>query len=175
MGWSMLKPQDIVVVLKILAKGEEHWAQGSLASELGMSASEVNAGIKRALKSGLLRKNNQKIIPMKQAIEEFLIHGVKYVFPVERGEPSRGIAAAHAADVFKDKLLSSDELPPIWPDPEGSVNGFSFKPLYKSVPFAVKNDPLLYDYLSIVDVLRSGRAREISIAKKMIHEALEAA
>jgi len=174
-GCHMLKPQDIVIVLKILAKGDQHWAQGSLAVELGMSASEVNAGIKRALASGLLRKKNQKVIPVKQAIEEFLIHGLKYVFPVERGEPTRGIAAAYAADIFKNKILISDELPPVWPDPEGEVSGFSLKPLYKSVPYAVKQDPALYEYLSIADVLRSGRAREIKIARKMIHELLQAA
>lgn len=171
----MLKPQDIVIVLKILAKGGQNWAQGSLAVELGMSASEVNAGIKRSLASGLLRKKNQKVIPVKQAIEEFLIHGLKYVFPVERGEPTRGIAAAYAADIFKNKILISDELPPVWPDPEGEVSGFSLKPLYKSVPYAVKQDPALYEYLSIADVLRSGRAREVKIARKMIHEVLQAA
>ena len=57
----MLKPQDIVIVLKILAKDDEYWAQGSLAFELGMSASEVNAGIKRAIASGLLHKKDKKI------------------------------------------------------------------------------------------------------------------
>lgn len=56
----MLKPQDVVIVMKILAKQEQSWSQGGLAVELGMSASEVNGGIKRAILSGLLRKKTIK-------------------------------------------------------------------------------------------------------------------
>ena len=170
----MLKPQDIVIVLKILARGNESWSQGGLAVELGMSASEVNAGIKRAIASKLLRKHDQKVIPVKSAIEEFLIHGLKYVFPVERGEPTRGLPTAHAAPVFKDKFVESkNDLPPVWPDAEGDAKGYEMKPLYKSVPVAVKQDNVLYDYLAIIDVLRSGRTREVNVAKNMLHKIMK--
>lgn len=100
----MLKPQDIVIILKILAKQAQPWSQGGLAVELGMSASEVNAGIKRAVLSGLLHKKHNKVIPNKKALEEFMLHGLKYVFPAERGQPTRGIAAAYAAPVLKGNL-----------------------------------------------------------------------
>ena len=169
----MLKPQDIVVVMKILAKGQQEWAQGSLAVELGMSASEVNAGIKRTCHSGLLRKKDGKVIPVKKSIEEFLIHGLKYVFPTERGEPTRGIPTSYASPFFKDALAQDSELPPVWPDPDGQVKGYALKPLYKCVPYAVKQDQVLYQYLTIIDALRSGRAREMSIAKKLLQQALQ--
>lgn len=168
----MLKPQDIVIVLKILVKQDKPWSQGGLAVELGMSASEVNGGIKRALLSGLLLKSGKKVYPNKKALEEFLIHGLKYAFPVERGEPTRGIAAAYAAPVFKGKFVIGEDLQPVWPDAEGDVKGFELKPLYKSVPVAVKNDPILYEYVAIVDALRSGRVREVLAAKKMLKEIL---
>lgn len=170
----MLKPQDIVIVMKILAKGHEHWSQALMATELGMSASEVNSGIKRALASGLLRKKINKATPVKAAVEEFLIHGLKYAFPIERGEPTRGLPTGYAAEVFDNQLALSDELPPVWPDAEGVVKGYAVKPLYKSVPFAVKQDHKLYNLLAIIDILRSGRAREVQLAKKMLHEALQA-
>ena len=169
---DMLKPQDIVVVMKILAKGQQEWAQGSLAQEIGMSASEVNAGIKRSSLAGLLRKKNDKVIPVKKSIEEFLIHGLKYVFPVVRGEPTRGIPTSSAAPFFKNILSDSADLPPVWPDADGEIKGYALKPLYKCVPFAVKQDQALYQYLSIIDALRSGRAREVSAAKKLLQEAL---
>jgi len=168
----MLKPQDIVIVMKILAKSEQEWAQGSLAQELGMSASEVNGGIKRASLSGLLYKKDSKVIPVRKAIEEFLIHGLKYVFPVERGEPTRGIPTSYASPFFKESLAEDNELPPVWPDAEGEKKGYALKPLYKCVPQAVKEDQLLYQYLSIIDVLRSGRRREISLAKNLLHKVL---
>ena len=40
----MLKPQDILILLKLAARGEEPWRYDLLAKELGMSASEVHAG-----------------------------------------------------------------------------------------------------------------------------------
>lgn len=168
----MLKPQDIVIVVKILAKGQQGWAQGSLALEIGMSASEVNAGIKRSSLAGLLRKKNDKVVPVKKSIEEFLVHGLKYVFPVERGEPTRGIPTSGASPVFKNVLSDDPDLPPVWPDADGATKGYALKPLYKCVPFAVKQDKILYQYLSIIDALRGGRAREISAAKKLLQKAL---
>ena len=53
----MLKPQDIVMLLKILAfmqDNDEIMPQNKLAVLLCMSASEVHAGMKRLVLSGLL-------------------------------------------------------------------------------------------------------------------------
>lgn len=101
------------------------------------------------------------------------MHGLKYAFPAERGEPTRGIAAAYAAPVFEGKFVISEDLPPVWSYAEGDVKGFDLKPLYKSVPIAVKNDPVLYDYMAIIDALRSGRAREVAAAKQMLKDILK--
>ena len=139
-----------------------------------MSASEINSGIKRALAAGLLRIKNKKAIPVKVVVEEFLVHGVKYIFPIERGEPTRGLPTGYAAEVFENQFAISDELPPVWPDADDKVKGYAVKPLYKSVPFAVKLDRKLYNLMAIIDVLRGGRAREIHLAKKMLNEALQA-
>ncbi len=42
-----LKPQDIVVALKLVARGADEWTQPELARSLHLSASEVNHGLKR--------------------------------------------------------------------------------------------------------------------------------
>lgn len=169
----MLKSQDIVVVMKILSKDGEPWSQGSLAQEIGMSASEVNAAIRRASTAGLLRVKDKKVVPVKTGLEEFLVHGLKYVFPAERGEPTRGLATGYAAEFFRSQFVSSDELPPVWADAEGTVKGYALKPLYKCVPYAVKLDKKLYEYLALIDILRCGRVREVQIAKNLLHEALQ--
>lgn len=49
-----LKPQDFLVALKLVALGEQHWTYARLAHELGLSASEAHAAVKRGLGSGLL-------------------------------------------------------------------------------------------------------------------------
>jgi hypothetical protein len=49
-----LKPQDFLVALKLLAIGNRHWTYASLAHELGVSASETHAAVKRGLAARLL-------------------------------------------------------------------------------------------------------------------------
>lgn len=40
------------------------------------------------------------------------------------------------------------------------------EPLYKSVPQAALRDPILYQFLALVDAIRDGRARERKIAER---------
>lgn len=49
-----LKPQDFLVALKLVAWGDQRWTYARLAQELGLSASEAHAAIKRGIHAGLL-------------------------------------------------------------------------------------------------------------------------
>lgn len=102
--------------------------------------------------------------PNRSNLKEFLIHGVKYAFPVHRGGLVRGVPTAHAAPPLKQQIAESSEPPPVWPDPEGNVRGLEFSPLYKNVPAAARRDSNLYELLALVDAIRDGRAREREIA-----------
>jgi hypothetical protein len=52
-----LKPQDFLVALKLVAWGDQRWTYARLAQELGLSASEAHASVKRGLQAGLLLRN----------------------------------------------------------------------------------------------------------------------
>ena len=52
-----LKPQDFLVALKLVALGDQRWTYARLAHELGLSASEAHACVKRGLQAGLLLDN----------------------------------------------------------------------------------------------------------------------
>ncbi|WP_157538846.1 hypothetical protein [Hydrogenophaga flava] len=52
-----LKPQDFLVAIKLVAWGEQRWTYARLAQELGLSASEAHAAVKRGLQAGLLLQN----------------------------------------------------------------------------------------------------------------------
>lgn len=56
-----LKPQDFLVVLKLVAWGEQRWTYARLAQELGISVSEAHACIKRGLQAGLLLPNREPV------------------------------------------------------------------------------------------------------------------
>lgn len=156
-----MKPQDIVVLLKLAAAPRE-WSYPSLALELGMSASEVHAAVSRTAAAGLLDAATRR--PRRPALLEFLVHGLRYVYPAERGGVTRGLPTAHAAPPLAKRLAAGGEPVPVWPDPEGEVRGEELKPLYRSVPHAARRDPALYELLALVDALRGGRARERRLA-----------
>lgn len=168
-----LKPQDILLLLKLVAVGKKHWSFNKIALDIGMSPSEVHAAAKRALAARLAVKDGNEIWPNIRNLEEFLFHGIQYVFVPERGELNRGLPTAHAMAPMNAIIVADNEPPPVWPDPEGEVRGESFSPLYKAVPRAAKNDPKLYELLALVDAIRGGRAREREIAKKELKKRLE--
>ena len=65
-----------------------------------------------------------------------------------------------------------DSITPVWPDRDGAKQGAAVEPLYRSVPFATKNDPALYGLLALVDALRIGRARERRFAEQELERQL---
>lgn len=169
----LLKPQDLLVLLKLVALGRGPWTYAALAADLGMSSSEVHAAVKRTLAARLATERNGMIMPVVSTLNEFIAHGVPYVFVPDRGELTRGLPTAHAASPLKEALASSTEPPPVWPDPEGNVRGMAFSPLYASAPKAARRDAKLYELLALVDAVRGGRARERAVALKMLDERLK--
>lgn len=166
----MLKPQDIVILLKIAANGATPWRYETMAKDLGMSSSEVHAGFKRAELAHLADPQSRQ--PIFPALEEFLAHGIRYAFPAEKGELTRGIPTAHAVKPLLRLLTKTKEPPPVWPCADGGTRGFSFLPLYRSVPQAAKNDIKFYELLALVDAIRGGRARERQIAVQELRKRL---
>ncbi len=160
---------------EIALTGRKSSTYAGLGEELAMSPSQVFRSVDRAEEARLLDRRlfpaapgptkDQTISwPIRANLKEFLIHGVKYAFPVHRGGLVRGIPTAHAAPPLNRHFAESSEPPPVWPDAEGSVRGLEFSPLYKNVPAAARRDPELYELLALVDAIRDGRAREREIA-----------
>ena len=102
----MLKSQDIFVMLKLAAKGPKPWSYAGLAVELGMSPSQLHSAVKRALSAQLAVHRDELIRPHMRNLEEFLIHGLKYVFIATHGELSRGMPTAYAAPPL-NKIISA--------------------------------------------------------------------
>jgi hypothetical protein len=162
----ILKPQDVVVAIKLMSYRKARPPMAQIAVDLKMAASEIHAALKRGEAAHLISPQKVGNRPNIPALEEFLIHGLKYAFPAERGEPTRGIPTAYAAPPLDKLITASDDLPPVWPYPEGTTRGVAFEPLYPTVPVAALNDPFLYECLALVDTLRDGRTRERKIAEQ---------
>jgi len=167
----MLKPQDCIILLKLLANPDKEWSQRELADAVCISLAETNVGLKRLVDAGLLRKvKTTQFLPIIASAEEFLINGLKYLIPAKLGEYTRGIPTAIGAPVFKDKIALGDDPIPVWPDAEGDRRGVALNPIYPSVTKALRKtpDPAFYELLSLIDSIRSGRPRERNLAIQLL-------
>lgn len=130
----MLKPQDVVVALKIASLRGETWTYTSLGSELGMSASGVHESVQRAVEAGLLVDDGRRAV--RAALIEFVVHGVKYAFPAKRGALSRGVPTGTSAPPLSERIGARGDIPLVWPDRQGAVRGETIAPLYAAAPQA---------------------------------------
>lgn len=157
-------PHDVVVLAKLVSYGGERPALAQVAGDLGLSPSQVHASLKRLERSRLIDVKTGR--PLLKAVLEFLIHGVKYVFPVQRGEVTRGLPTAYAAPPLNGHIAQNGDLPPVWPDAQGEMRGVTLEPLHKAAPKAARKDPVLHELLALIDALRDGRVRERQLAEK---------
>lgn len=169
----VLKPQDLLIVLKLCVWPEDRSVTYDLlAAELGMTKSEVHAGVRRAVASRLLRMVDGRPVPILDAVREFVESGAPYAFPAMRGEMSRGVPTSIGAAPLNGTFNVGNEPPPVWPSPDGTARGPSISPIYPSVPHAAVHDAKLYELLALFDALRDGRARERQAARKLLEKLL---
>lgn len=155
-----MKPQDIVILLKIVAYGDQPWLQVPMAKELVIGQSEMSKSLNRSKFAGLLDSSGRKV--RRLALIDFIEYGLPYAFPQRPSSIVRGIPTSHSASPLKEQIQSDEYF--VWPYAKGNVKGQAIAPLYKSVPEAALNDPLLHEMLALVDAIRVGSAREKKIA-----------
>ena len=157
-----IKPQDILILLKLCLWRDREWRHVDLAGELGLSQTEVSFALERCRMSGFVDSAKKRVL--RSALVEFLAHGLKYVYPVQPGAVCRGMPTAHSAAPLSDRIRSEADDQYVWPWADGKVRGQGIEPLYGSVPHAAAKDAQLHELLALVDALRVGRARERALA-----------
>jgi hypothetical protein len=166
---GVLKPQDLLVAVRLAIPSAHPSTYPGLAVSLRMSASEAHAALKRAAECGLVDETTRKA--KRSALLEFVVHGMRYVFPPSWSGVSRGIPTSYAAPPLNGSIVQG-ELPPVWPHPEGQTRGQGLRPIYKSIPDASLQDAELYEWMALLDAIRSGRARERELAVGLIRKRL---
>jgi hypothetical protein len=172
-----LRPHDVALVVLFCIRERSRLTYRSIAFTLGLSSGEAYASVRRALLARLLVRLDAKPRAMPRPnrgnIFEFLVHGVKYAFPPERGAVVRGIPTSTAAPVLREKFVQSELIVPVWPHAAGPARGESFEPLYPRAPDAALKNPDLYEAFALIDAIRAGSAREreqaIPLLKNLVH------
>ena len=161
-----LRPGDLVVALRLVHCPGDRYE--SLAEALDMSLSAAHRAVRRLEQARLLiagrRTTNQG------ALIEFLVHGVRYVFPAHLGPEARGVPTAGALDDFQGELPADCRA--VWPHIKGNERGPSLRPLHPGAPEAALRDCRLHRMLALTDVLRIGQARERHIAERLLQAEL---
>jgi predicted transcriptional regulator len=155
-----MRPQDIVILLKIITSTKKDWQYRDLSADLHISISEISASLHRSHIAGLIDESKRRV--HRQSLMEFIEHGLHYVFPQVPGTLVTGLATAHAHECFKHQIES--DVVYVWPDDNGNVRGLSITPLHQAVSSAARKDDRLYKLLACIDVIRIGRVREKKIA-----------
>jgi hypothetical protein len=163
-----MRPQDIVLLLKIILWDSREWQYREIANELNMSISDVSHSLNRSAVAGLFQPDRRKVA--RQKLHEFIKYGLHVVFPILPGPIATGMLTAHSHPFYQNKFSAEDIY--VWPDLNGSHRGQSIQPLYKGATIAAQKDENLYKLLASIDILRVGRPREINAALGVIENYL---
>jgi hypothetical protein len=170
-GWSLNESPGSYQAQPVM---DDAFSNRGLEASTGISKSEVNASIKRSIAVGMAKLDRKTNKPKANvtALLEFIVHGIKYVFPANPSAITRGVPTSFAAPGLKGKLMTAGEFIFVWPDAMGKEQGQAIEPLYKTVPMAIKKDQRLYSYLALIDAIRLGQSRESSVAAKELGKRL---
>lgn len=169
--WT-LKPQDLAVAVKLVCLQGQRLPYAALAQALHLSAFEAHACIARLTASRLLSELDGVPALVMPAFRPFVLQGAPYFFPAVRGEVTVGFPTAYGVEPLKSKVLFTDELPPVWPHPDGPVRGTTLLPLYPKLPLAAQSDLPFYELLALFDALRIGQARERELVRSLLEARL---
>src|SRR6266850_8385551 len=89
-----LKPQDLLVALKLALPGHKPAPYAILALALGMSASEVHGCVGRLTLARVATVIDEQLRIVRAALQEFVLHGAGYAFPATFGAATRGMPTA---------------------------------------------------------------------------------
>jgi hypothetical protein len=164
-----MKTQDCLVLLKVVDLGRDPWMAKDLAAAIGLSPAEVSMSLERSRFAKLLDEGKRRV--NTKAFLDFLVHGLRVVFPAQLGGIARGIPTAWSTAPLAGKFPNAS--PVVWPSEKGTVRGEGILPLYPSVPQAALNSASLHELLALTDTLRIGRAREVNLANQILQQRFE--
>jgi hypothetical protein len=156
-----LKPQDVLVALKLVAIGDEEWSFTRLAKSLGISLGASHNALGHLMQAGLVYEKEEAAIVDRQRFLDYLLHGLPCQYYPVRGATVRGVPTGASAPPLVNLFPPADsDVPTVWPLANGRAQGVSLEPIYKTAPKAAAEDASLYELLTLVDAVRVGQAEQ---------------
>lgn len=166
----MFKPQDVLVVIQLSAD-RRPWTVSSLSNSLLLPHATVQRSLERCRHIGFFSDSRERIDPYMA--EEFLVGAVQFGFPPIWGPVCKGVPTAWSAEPLSSQLHVSPGDHVVWPTPDGRRKGRSLQPLHPVLPELSRSNKQVYRWVTLVDAVRAGRAREREIAADLIHALID--
>jgi hypothetical protein len=162
----VLKGEDIILLLKLASSSDRPWTVRELEVATTIPKSSVQRALERLAESDLIGRDGRtaRITQTK----EFLLHGLRYVFPARLGAVTRGVPAAWGAEPLAEEIGQSGDAVPVWPHATGPVRGPALEPLHRTAVNLRATDPRLADAVVLVDGIRGGDARVRGVASRLL-------
>jgi len=164
-----MRPQDIVILLKLIVDSDQEVKIKDLSLKLFISASEVSESLNRSAIAGLIDAQSRQV--NREAFLKFLEFGLPYVFPAQLGPVMQGMFTAHSESSLYLSFSSEEKL--VWADEQGKERGQTIMPLYPTVVKAVKKDRILYKLLALCDIIRIGSSSDKNKAVWQLREVFQ--
>ena len=103
-----IRPQDIVILLKIISYGQQSWFAKDFAISLFLSGSEVSESLNRSVYAGLMDSTKKKVLKLN--FSEFIIYGLRYTFPQQPGAMQRGMPTAISHPKIKARFPTDTQI-----------------------------------------------------------------
>jgi|GEM_PF-2387873 len=135
-----MKPQDVLLALKIVANTPLSLRQIDLAHSLHISQSEINRSLARLAECTIYIKETKTIDILK--LMEFIEHAAPFVLHINRTGPTGG------KPLFQSKRYKHNRFQiPVqwgWTNQKGKKGLHGYAPFHPSVPISCQSDPALH-------------------------------
>ena len=168
----MLQPADIYVLTGLVTTDDRPWTYRQLASDLHLPHALVQRALGRSKEADLYSSADRRV--HRANLEEFLLHGLRFVVPARLGAVVAGVPAAWATAPMARLVHESGDLVPVWPSAHGTTRGQTLHPLHRSAVVATAGWAELSELLAIVDSIRAGDLRIRTVAEKELVKRLRA-
>lgn len=148
---SILKSEDVLVLLKLIAVEPFHKDLTFLSYELGHDPSEIINSLSRLRTSKLIEDQTHKVLIPN--CRKYLFNHLHEQFPTSPGKLTQGMLTGAKPDFYFAIGLSYASIW-VWPNPNYPHKGYEIKPLSQQCCFAASNDPRLRKLLALTETIR---------------------
>jgi hypothetical protein len=152
-----------------------------MSEMLGISPGEIAKSLKRLVAAQLVAENPQGNLVsdlnlsyhlVSRNMSEWIAYGIKYWAQPDPIGVVRGMASGWSCPEIRSEMAEPD-IPLVWEFGDGKERGEGIQPLYEGVPQAASRDPTLYKIMSLIDIMRVGKPRELNIARDILKKTMD--